>query len=167
VKEKGGKIEMARVGYPFMQKRLHETGSPFAAEYSGHYYFRENNGYDDGIYSALMMLYILSTSDLRLSEMVGRLPKYVSSPEIRVKCSDDDKFKIVERIKSEFKTEGFQTYDVDGVRVELENGWGLVRASNTEPAVCIRFEADTETNLRETKKLLLPKIKKYLKVPEF
>lgn len=162
VKEKGGKIEMAKVGYPFMQKRLHETGSPFAAEYSGHYYFHENGGYDDGVYAALMMLHILSSSDKKLSEMIDTLPKYVASPEIRIKCPDNEKFKIVDKIKREFEKEGFQTYVVDGVRVELENGWGLVRASNTEPAICIRFEANTQTNLKKVQKLIFPKIKKHL-----
>jgi phosphomannomutase/phosphoglucomutase len=162
VKKNCGKPEMARVGYPFMQKRLHETGSPFAAEYSGHYYFRENSGYDDGVYAGLMMLRILSASEIKLSEMVDRLPKYVALPEIRVKCPDDEKFAVVDRIKQEFKKNGFQTYDVDGVRVELENGWVLLRASNTEPAVAVRFEADSQGHLEEIRKLTLPIVRKHL-----
>jgi len=167
VKKAGGKLKMVRVGYPFIQDELRKTGAPFASEYSGHYYFSENGGYDDGLYAALSMLSILGSSVQSLSELVDHCPKYVSTPEQRYYCSDKLKFQIVEKIKTAFKDNGYIVNETDGARVEFENGWMLIRASNTEPAIAIRFEADNLQNLDKIKKLVLPKIRKYLGKTKF
>jgi len=158
VKKIGGKMKIVRVGYPFVQEEIRKGGVPFAAEYSGHYYFTKNSGYDDGLYAALIMLSIIDASNQPISKLVEKLPKYVSSPEKRYECSDATKFEAIEQIKKIFKEKRYHINDIDGARVEFEHGWMLIRASNTEPAVALRFEADSEENLQKIKDKLLPDV---------
>jgi phosphomannomutase/phosphoglucomutase len=163
VKKSGGKLKMARVGYPFIQEEIRRTGAPFAAEYSGHYYFTKNSGYDDGLYAALTLLSILDTTDKPISHLVEQLPKYVSSPEKRYEVPDATKFEAIEKIKKTFKEKNYHVNDTDGARVEFEHGWMLIRASNTEPAVAMRFEADSEENLKKIRDTVQPEIDHIMK----
>ena len=155
VKKLGGELRMVRVGYPFVQEELSKGGAPLAAEYSGHYYFTKNSGYDDGLYAALTLLSIIDLAKQPISRIVEGLPKYVSSPEKRYDYSDVTKFEAIENIKAVFKEKKYPVNDTDGARVEFEHGWMLIRASNTEPAVILRFEADSEENLKKIRDQVL------------
>jgi phosphomannomutase/phosphoglucomutase len=104
-------------------------------------------GFDDAIYAGARMIEILARSGVPLSESLSDLPHTVYTPEIRVDCPDAIKFKVAERVRDRFREKGCDIIDVDGVRVRFENGWGLVRASNTQPVLVLRFEADNEDNL--------------------
>jgi len=104
-------------------------------------------GFDDAIYASARLMEILSRSDKKISEMFSGLPKTYNTPEIRIYASDEVKFKIVEDVKKELAKE-YPVIDVDGVRAIFPAGWGLVRASNTQEALVLRFEADTEEDLK-------------------
>lgn len=143
----GGRPEMWRTGYPHIQSRMRETGAELAGEMSGHMYFADRYfGYDDGIYAGCRALEILSHGETPLSKRLADIPHYVSTPEIRVDCTDEDKFRVVDEVSAHFRGR-YPTIDVDGVRVIFPGGWGLVRASNTQPILVVRFEADTQANL--------------------
>jgi phosphomannomutase/phosphoglucomutase len=147
VERLGGRPEMWRTGYPHIQSRMRETGADLAGEMSGHMYFADRYfGYDDGIYAACRALEILAAETTPLSARLAGMPRYVSTPEIRVDCTDTDKFRVVEEVTRHFKAL-YPTIDVDGVRVLFPEGWGLVRASNTQPILVVRFEADTAAHL--------------------
>ena len=144
----GGTPVMVRVGHSFVQDALEREGAAFAAEISGHFYFADSYyGFDDAAYAALRFIAALSRSGRRLSELVGALPRYHSSPESRIYCPDDLKFRVVEELRRRYEAEGLRVVAVDGVRVEVEGGWWIVRASNTEPALVLRAEARDPTSL--------------------
>jgi phosphomannomutase/phosphoglucomutase len=119
-------------------------------------------GYDDAIYASLRLLEILSKagSPYSLDRLLNNVPKSVSTPEIRVECPDDIKFQVVKRVKEEFKEYHFT--DIDGIRIHFKKGWGLIRASNTQPALVLRFEAQDEQSLREIKKNIEEKLNSVL-----
>ncbi len=138
----GGRPVAVRVGHSFVQDALEREGAAFAAEISGHFYFADSYyGFDDAAYAALRMIGIVSRSDRRLSEVVASLPRYYSSPESRIRCPDEVKFRVVEELRRRYESEGLRVIAVDGVRVEVEGGWWIIRASNTEPAIVTRAEA--------------------------
>ncbi|RLI23954.1 MAG: phosphomannomutase, partial [Candidatus Hecatellales archaeon] len=135
----GGKPIMVRVGHSYIHEALLSEGAALAGELSGHFYFgREYYGYDDAVYAAVRMAEIVSKAGEPFSQLVDSLPKYHSSPEVRIKCPDEVKFRVVEALKAKLEREGLRLTTIDGVRVEVEGGWGLVRASNTEPALVLR-----------------------------
>jgi len=157
----GGNPIMTRVGHSYIHEALLKENAVLAGEISGHFYFgKEYYGFDDGVFAAIKMVELLSRKNQKLSELATKLPKYFSSPEIRLKCPDDKKFKVVEVLKEKFEKEGFRLITIDGVRVEFEDGWGLVRASNTEPALVLRFEAKTQKRLDEIQKYIWEETKK-------
>ncbi|MHC1586833.1 MAG: phosphomannomutase/phosphoglucomutase [Candidatus Hecatellaceae archaeon] len=161
VKRLGGQPMMIRVGHSYIHEALLAEKAPLAGELSGHFYFgREYYGYDDAIYAAVRMVEIVSKAGVSFSQLVDSLPRYVSSPEIRVKCPDEVKFKVVEALKGRLEAQGLKLITVDGVRVEEEEGWGLIRASNTEPALVLRFEATTAEKLEDLKRRLLSELEK-------
>ncbi len=161
IEEHGGIPIMYRTGHSFIKKKMREENSPLAGEMSGHFFFADNYlGYDDGVYASVRMIQLLSRSDKKLSEIIAGLPHYHSTPEIRVKCPDEEKFSIVAQVVEKFKQK-YEVITVDGVRVQFNGGWGLVRASNTEPAIILRFEADTEEKLQEIKNIILSELRKY------
>jgi len=163
IKRNGGIPIMYRTGHSFIKKKMKEENALLAGEMSGHFFFADNYfGYDDGIFASVRMVEILSKSEKKLSELVNDMPSYYSTPEIRVKCPEVEKFKIVENIKNKFKYEGYKVITVDGARIQFEDGWGLVRASNTEPALILRFEAKTKEKLREIENLIKKELRKYL-----
>ncbi|MEM2901161.1 MAG: phosphomannomutase/phosphoglucomutase [Candidatus Bathyarchaeia archaeon] len=155
VQQVGGSPKMTRVGHSYVMEALYEEGAAMAGEISGHYYFADDHyGFDDGLYAAARMVEILSHSESKLSEIIKGLPSYFSTPEERRKCPDERKFEVVEILKRKLTSMGYRIIDLDGVRVELEDAWALVRASNTEPAVVLRFEGETQEGLRNVKKLV-------------
>ncbi|MDY6965593.1 MAG: phosphomannomutase/phosphoglucomutase [Halobacteriota archaeon] len=159
IEDNGGVPIMWIVGHSFIKKKIADDKILLGGETSGHFFFAENFGFDDGIYASVKMAEILSRDEKTLSELVLTLPKYPSIDH-RIYCSDDKKFEVVEGIKEEF-SKIYDTITLDGVRVELEDGWGLVRASNTEPALVIRYEAETEEKLKEIEGIFESKLKEY------
>jgi len=118
-------------------------------------------GFDDAIYAACRIVEILDEEKKPLSALTADLPPMVSTPEIRVECADDrQKFEIVRQVVADLKKD-YKVIDLDGARVEFEDGWGLIRASNTQPVLVTRFEARTEKRLAEIRSLIEGKIKKY------
>ncbi len=149
VERLGGRPSFYRTGHSLIKARMREIGAPFAGEMSGHMFFAdEYYGYDDALYAAGRLLRILSNSDRALSELVSDVPRYHSSPETRVDCPDSDKFRVVEETRERFRRR-YPVIDVDGARVLFPEGWGLIRASNTQPALVLRCEARTPAALRE------------------
>ena len=124
---------------------MKEIGCKFGGEMSGHIFFADDYfGYDDAIYVSARVIQMLSRQERKLSDLVSELPQYHSTPEIRLNCSNDqEKFKINEKAKTFFK-ENYDCIDIDGVRVKFSDGWGLVRASNTQPVIVCRFESKSE-----------------------
>ena len=125
----------------------------------GHLFFADDYfGYDDAIYVSARFVQMLSRQDKKLSELVAALPQYHSTPEMRLNCSDDEeKFRINMEATAYFD-EHYDCLDIDGVRIRFPDGWGLVRASNTQPVIVCRFEAKSEERMKEIQKLVLDKI---------
>ena len=129
---------------------MKETGALLAGEMSGHIFFADRYfGYDDAIYAAARMYEIMGAERRPLSAMIADLPPAVATPEIRVDCSDDLKFALVDETKAILSAAGQRINDIDGVRVDFGDSWGLVRASNTQPALVLRFEAPSQGRLAE------------------
>ena len=159
----GGKPLMVRVGHSYIHEALLKEDAPLAGELSGHFYFgKEYYGYDDAIYAAIRMVELVSKADGKFSSLIDSVPTYVASPEIRIRCPDEVKFKVVERFKQKLQDQNYNLITVDGVRVEVEDGWGLVRASNTEPALVLRFEASNQNRLREIEGWILGEVRKVM-----
>ena len=147
VEKAGGKPVMWKTGHSLIEEKMHETHAPIAGEMSGHMFFAEGwYGFDDAMYGAARLLRIVADSGKSVKEMMADVPKFISTPEIRVDCADDLKFDIVENAKTHFAST-HKVIDVDGVRVLFGDGWGLIRASNTQPVLVMRFEARTEADL--------------------
>ncbi len=162
IKEHGGVPLMYRTGHSYIKKKMKETNAPLAGEMSGHFFFADRYyGYDDGIYSGLRMAQLLSEKDEKLSDIMAKLPKYYSTPEIRIHAPEDKKFLIVKEVTEEFQKQKYDVVTVDGARVEFGDGWGLVRASNTEPALILRFEAKTPERLEAIENTVKEKLAKY------
>jgi len=155
VSEQGGEIVLSKVGHSYVQEKLLESGALAAGELSGHFYLAENYyGFDDAMYAGLKLTELLSSSGRSFSELVDDLPSYFSSSEIRIPCPDDKKFQIVADLKKHFENMCYRVNNVDGVRIELDEGWGIVRASNTEPVLVLRFEAANEEKYNEIKSII-------------
>ena len=132
---------MYKTGHSLIKAKMKEEHAELAGEMSGHMFFADRYlGYDDAIYAACRLMEIVSKSGKPLSAQLTGLPKTVSTPEIRVDCPDETKFQVVEQVAAQLK-KTHQVIDVDGVRVLFEQGWGLLRASNTQPVLVMRFEA--------------------------
>ena len=149
IEKRGGKAIMWKTGHSLIKKKMKEVDAALAGEMSGHMFFADRYfGFDDAIYASCRLLEILSKSGKTIAELLEGVPATVVTPEIRVDCSDEVKFSLVEKVKEHFR-EKYSIIDVDGVRVLFDQGWGLVRASNTQPALVLRFEAETEEKLNE------------------
>jgi len=152
---------MYRTGHSYIKQKIKEEKAALAGEMSGHFYFADNYyGFDDAIFATARMAEQLSKSDEKLSSMIDSLPKYYSTPEIRAGCPDEKKFEIVEAVTKDFQKQGLKVISIDGARVEFEDGWGLIRASNTTPALILRFEAKTQKRLEEIRSLVEGELKK-------
>jgi phosphomannomutase/phosphoglucomutase len=160
IRKNGGVPIMYRTGHSFIKKKMKEENSPLAGEMSGHFFFADRYfGYDDGIYAGLRMAEIVANSKDKLSTIISKLPKYFSTPEIRIHCPETEKFKIVEQITKIFQAK-YEVITVDGARIQFPDGWGLVRASNTEPALILRFEAKSQEKLNQIKKTIEDELQK-------
>lgn len=150
----GGKPIMWKAGHSLMKNKMKVEGAVLAGEMSGHVFFGDKFfGYDDAVYAALRLLEIISKTGERVSQLLDGIPPAFSTPEIRVECPDEIKFNLVEKVKEEFKKE-YKVIDIDGVRIEFPDGWGLIRPSNTQPALVLRFEARTKDRLEEIRSLI-------------
>jgi phosphomannomutase/phosphoglucomutase len=146
----GGRAIMWKTGHSLLKAKMRETGALLAGEMSGHIFFRERYfGYDDAIYAGARLLEILARTGKTLAELLADLPAAHTTPEIRVDCPDGLKFAVAERVRERFQAEGRELIQVDGVRVRFPHGWGLLRPSNTQPVLVMRFEAETPEQLAE------------------
>lgn len=134
---------MWKSGHSFMKEKMLETGALLGGEFSGHIYFKERwLGFDDALYAGARLIEILSTGDPSLDNQLAGLPPSVGTPELRLSVPPDTQFELVERLIGHSQWGEGKITTIDGIRVDYADGWGLVRASNTEPAVMLRFEAD-------------------------
>jgi len=158
----GGTPVMWKTGHSLLKRKVKESGAPIGREMSGHMVLAD--GYyniDDAVYASCRILQMLSRSDRTLSELVSTVPQYFSTPEIRGETVDDaTKFAMVERAVEYFKA-NYDVVDVDGVRILFGDGWGLVRASNTQPVIVMRFEARTKERLEEIQRLVTGKLREF------
>ena len=149
----GGKAILSRTGASYTRAEINIQNIPFGGEYSGHYVFKDNKlpGFDSGIISGLKMLEILSNNQKNFSELLEGITKYYNTPEIKIPVNDDKKSLIVAKVKEYCQNKGYNIIDIDGVRVEFNDSWGLVRQSNTGPNLTLRFEATTQDRLENIK----------------
>jgi phosphomannomutase/phosphoglucomutase len=160
IEKHGGKAIMWRTGHSLIEEKMREEKAVLGGEMSGHIFFADRYfGYDDAIYASCRLVELLSKTDQKLSKLLDDVPKTFITPEIRVDCPDEMKFKVVERVKDDLRKD-YPIIDIDGVRVKFDDGWGLVRASNTQPVLVLRFEAFSEKRLQEIKKLIEDKIQR-------
>jgi phosphomannomutase/phosphoglucomutase len=147
IKRAGGIPVMWRTGHSLIEEKMHETHAPVAGEMSGHMFFAEGYyGFDDALYGAARLLRIVADAGKSVRQLLADVPRFVSTPELRVQCPDERKFAVVESAKQHFGRK-YDVIDIDGVRVQFGEGWGLLRASNTQPVLVLRFEARTEVEL--------------------
>jgi phosphomannomutase/phosphoglucomutase len=155
---RGGNGIMWKAGHSLIKAKMKETGAAFAGEMSGHVFFADRYyGFDDAAYAGARLLEILTNTDKKLSELLADVPQTFSTPELRVECSDDIKFRVSDAIAERFARD-HNVNTIDGARIDFEHGWGLVRPSNTQEMLVVRCEADTEEHLEEIKNTLLTAI---------
>ena len=158
IRKHGGVPIMWKAGHSLIKSKMKEEGAIFAGEMSGHLFFADRYfGYDDAIYAGARLLEIMSRTKKEVRQLLAGVPHMVNTPEIRIDCPDDRKFRIVAAIAEGFKKE-YEVIDVDGARVLFEGGWGLVRASNTQPVLVLRFEARDEGRLKEIRDLFMDRV---------
>ncbi len=158
IDKNGGQPIMWKAGHSLLKAKMKETGALLAGEMTGHMFFKDRYfGYDDAIYASLRLLEILAQSGKPLSSLLADLPKSVSTPEIRIGCADEKKFAIAARATEYFR-QHYDVIDIDGVRIRFSEGWGLIRASNTQPALVLRFEASCAEKLAEYRALVENKL---------
>ncbi|MEE2757075.1 MAG: phosphomannomutase/phosphoglucomutase [Myxococcota bacterium] len=144
LRQAGANIEMWKVGHSLIKARMKETGAVLAGEMSGHLFFKDRFfGFDDAVYAGGRLIELVARSPRGLDDLMDSLPQTYVTPEIRVPCSDSEKFEVTEKAAAHF-SERYSVSLIDGVRVEFEEGWGLIRASNTQPVLVVRVEATSE-----------------------
>lgn len=154
IEANGGNAIMWKTGHSLIKQKMKAEKAELAGEMSGHIFFSDRYfGFDDAVYAACRLLEILSATGKTIPELLSNVPKTYSTPEIRNECPDDIKFSVVEKVAEAFRA-NYNVIDIDGVRVLFDDGWGLVRASNTQPALVLRFEALSEDRLKEIQNLV-------------
>ncbi|HET7225476.1 MAG TPA: phosphomannomutase/phosphoglucomutase [Candidatus Eisenbacteria bacterium] len=159
----GGRPSMWKTGHSLLKQRLQETGAPLAGEMSGHMFFREGwYGFDDALVAAGRLLRYVAGEGRTFAAIVDSIPHYVATPELRLACPEERKFAIVQQLTREFEgaTDARRVITLDGVRVEFGDGWGLVRASNTQPVLVARFEARTPERLEQIRHRFMERLKR-------
>ena len=158
----GGTPVMWKTGHSLIKDKMRELNVNFAGEMSGHIFFADDfYGFDDAVYVALRLAQLISRGDKKLSEYTAEIPVYYSTPELRMECKDDiEKFEIAEKATAYF-TQKYDCITVDGVRIQFGDGWGLVRASNTQPVLVCRFEAQSQARMEEIQDLVLGKLAEF------
>ena len=155
IARRGGHGVMWKAGHSLLKAKMRETGALLGGEMSGHIFFKERwFGFDDGIYAGARLLEILGRTGKTVRELLADLPHTETTPEIRVDCPDAVKFQVADRVRDQLRAAGRDVIDLDGVRLTLPHGWGLLRASNTQPALVMRFEADTPEHLAQYRAML-------------
>jgi phosphomannomutase len=158
----GGVPVISKTGHSNIKEKMHELDALIAGEMSGHIFFADKYfGYDDAPYASVRLIDILSRSPLAFHEMLETLPVAYNTPEIRLDCPDEIKFKVIEEIKSLLKQKKIPFLDLDGIRYSDENGWWLLRASNTQGVLVCRFEASSKQGIDDQKKLVSELLEKY------
>ena len=143
---------MVKNGSAYIETVMAEEDFLIGGEYSGHIFFRDKYyGFDDGIYASLRMYELLSNKNEKCSELLDNYKKYYNTPEIRINTTDDKKWSIIDKIKEYVKSKGYQYNEIDGVRIEFNDGWALIRCSNTQPCLTSRYEAETKERLLSIK----------------
>ena len=160
INQAGGIPSMSATGHFHIKNALKKTNAPLAGEMSGHIFFNDKwHGFDDGHYSAFRLLEIMNSLDMPLSSMLNELPKACSTPELNINVEEEKKFKIVKDFVNKAQFKGGSKVTIDGLRVDFDDGWGLIRASNTTPKLVLRFEAKTSSRLKEIKNMFLNQLK--------
>ncbi|HKI48629.1 MAG TPA: phosphomannomutase/phosphoglucomutase [Desulfobacteria bacterium] len=165
IRARGGKPIMWKSGHSVTKSKMQEEKALLAGELSGHIFFKERYfGYDDAAYAGARLLEILSKTPDGFGSLLMGIPDLVNTPEIRLDCSDARKFKIVKAVADQFRKDPgvIDVIDLDGARVLLDGGWGLIRASNTQPVVVLRFEAENEKRLEEIKRQFMERLEKLI-----
>ena len=148
IRRAGGRPEMWKTGHSFIKARLRETGAELAGEMSGHVFFNDHwYGFDDGLYAAVRLLHILANDERNATEIFADLPDTVNTPELGLTMDEGEHYKLIDKLIANAEFPDARVNKIDGLRVDFDNGFGLVRASNTTPKLVLRFEADDETNL--------------------
>jgi len=155
IRKRGGKAVMWRTGHSLIKAKMKEVDAVLAGEMSGHMFFKDRYfGFDDGLYAACRLLEILANRGKTIPELLEGVPVTCTTPEIRVPCPDPIKFEVVEQAKRRFREMNLEIIEVDGARIVFQDGWGLVRASNTQPVLVLRYEAGTPERLNEIRALV-------------
>ncbi len=163
VESHGGQPILWKTGHSLIKAKMKETGALLAGEMSGHMFFADRYfGFDDAIYAGARLLELLHENKSTPVKLLSDLPKSFSTPEIRVECPDDKKFDVVAKARDALQAKGFQVNGIDGARVEFGDGWGLVRASNTQPVLVYRFEASSEKRLNEIRGIVEGTVSQFL-----
>ena len=160
ISEAGGMPVMSPTGHFHIKNTLKKTNAPLAGEMSGHIFFNDEwYGFDDGHYSAFRLIEIIKNSEYSIGAIFDELPKAYSTPEININIDEDKKFKIVEDFVSQSEFREGEKITIDGLRVNFDDGWGLLRASNTTPKLVLRFEANSPERLDEIRNIFLNQLK--------
>ncbi|MEM2454563.1 MAG: phosphomannomutase/phosphoglucomutase [Candidatus Bathyarchaeia archaeon] len=161
----GGKPIISRVGHTYIHEKMRAEDAVLGGETSGHFYFKDIYGFDDGIYAGLKLAEAISEDGRRLSEIVDSIPQYPQIPAKNYNCPDEAKFKVIDDLFEEFKSLGYRIVAIDGIKIVAEDGWFLIRASNTQPLIRLSVEAKDEERLRRlaayAEKMILEKIRRY------
>jgi len=165
----GGDPLMWKTGHSLIKAKMAETGAPLAGEMSGHIFFADHwYGFDDALYAGVRTLGVLARMDVKLSDVRDALPQVINTPEIRFDCDDTRKFAVIEEVAARLRTEGAKVSETDGVRVLTDDGWWLLRASNTQAVLVARAEAGTEPGLERLKHALVRQLElSGLQAPDF
>ena len=154
IEKNGGKPIMWKTGHSLIKSKMKETHAALAGEMSGHIFFADRYfGYDDAIYAALRFYEIVSDHTGSASSLLSDLTPVVATPEIRVDCIEEKKFQLIEKTKAKL-TSKYKVNDIDGVRIDFGDAWGLVRASNTQPVLVLRYEAPHTKRLQEVRAII-------------
>jgi len=151
----GGNPIMWRTGHSPIKAKMKEAGALLAGEMSGHMFFADRFfGFDDAVYAGARIMQVVASQTSSISSMLADVPYSVTTPEIRVDCPDERKFDLVEEAKTHFSNLGYEIIHVDGMRLKFDDGWALLRASNTQPALVLRFEAPNKSRMAEMRELV-------------
>jgi len=161
IEQAGGQAIMSKTGHSLMKTKLKESGAALAGEMSGHVFFKDRwYGFDDGLYTALRLLELLSKDQRSSAEVFAELPNAFNTPELMLPLAEGEQFKLMQRLEQEIELPDAQLITIDGIRAEFKHGWGLVRASNTTPCLMFRFEADSDQELEHIKTLFRMQLQK-------
>ena len=162
IEKHGGTAVMWKAGHSLIKAKMKETNAALAGEMSGHIFFADRfYGFDDATYAGARVLEIVSKTDKPLSDLLSDIPPTFSTPELRVDCADERKFEVVAAIANHFASTN-EVITIDGARILFEHGWGLVRASNTQAILVLRFEADSEAHLNGIRAIVEIKVKELI-----